>query len=166
MVDDVPVVRVLRKRWPGRSGRESGGVAGRQRDIIATSTDVPWKQALRTVVNSAGFGAASGEDILHVHSQARQKNTVRGRMPSSWKLQANLPLENRGISLQYADAGELAKAGEKLLSAKGTIMVDKSAPTACCCAITARPRRSWKNGYHANGSAGGAGGTGGACRHH
>ncbi|EHG4951598.1 DNA uptake porin HofQ [Salmonella enterica subsp. enterica serovar Worthington] len=34
-------------------------------------------------------------------------------------------LENRSISLQYADAAELAKAGEKLLSAKGTIMVDK-----------------------------------------
>lgn len=27
------------------------------------------------------------------------------------RAQANLPLENRNITLQYADAGELAKAG-------------------------------------------------------
>lgn len=41
------------------------------------------------------------------------------------RAQANLPLENRSITLQYADAGELAKAGEKLLSAKGSMTVDK-----------------------------------------
>ena len=41
------------------------------------------------------------------------------------RAQANLPLENRNITLQYADAGELAKAGEKLLSAKGSMTVDK-----------------------------------------
>uniref|UniRef100_UPI003297769C secretin N-terminal domain-containing protein n=1 Tax=Salmonella enterica TaxID=28901 RepID=UPI003297769C len=36
-----------------------------------------------------------------------------------------LPLEIRSISQQYVDPGELADAGEKLLSGKGTIMVDK-----------------------------------------
>lgn len=50
-------------------------------------------------------------------SPARRRSR-RGR-------QANLPLENRNITLQYADAGELAKAGEKLLSAKGSMTVDK-----------------------------------------
>lgn len=145
VVDDVPVVQVLQTL--AEQERQNLVVSP---DVSGTLslhlTDVPWKQALQTVVNSAGLVLRQEGNILHVHSQAWQKEHSARQDAERLRFQANLPLENRSISLQYADAGELAKAGEKLLSAKGTIMVDKRT-NACCCAITARPWRSWKNGY-------------------
>lgn len=124
MVDDVPVVQVLQTL--AEQERQNLVVSP---DVSGTLslhlTDVPWKQALQTVVNSAGLVLRQEGNILHVHSQAWQKEHSARQDAERLRLQANLPLENRSISLQYADAAELAKAGEKLLSAKGTIMVDK-----------------------------------------
>lgn len=124
VVDDVPVVQVLQTL--AEQERQNLVVSP---DVSGTLslhlTDVPWKQALQTVVNSAGLVLRQEGNILHVHSQAWQKEHSARQDAERLRLQANLPLENRSISLQYADAGELAKAGEKLLSAKGTIMVDK-----------------------------------------
>lgn len=124
VVDDVPVVQVLQTL--AEQERQNLVVSP---DVSGTLslhlTDVPWKQALQTVVNSAGLVLRQEGNILHVHSQAWQKEHSARQDAERLRFQANLPLENRSISLQYADAGELAKAGEKLLSAKGTIMVDK-----------------------------------------
>ncbi|EBV8263591.1 DNA uptake porin HofQ [Salmonella enterica subsp. enterica] len=124
VVDDVPVVQVLQTL--AEQERQNLVVSP---DVSGTLSlhlaDVPWKQALQTVVNSAGLVLRQEGNILHVHSQAWQKEHSARQDAERLRLQANLPLENRSISLQYADAGELAKAGEKLLSAKGTIMVDK-----------------------------------------
>lgn len=124
VVDDVPVVQVLQAL--AEQERQNLVVSP---DVSGTLslhlTDVPWKQALQTVVNSAGLVLRQEGNILHVHSQAWQKEHSAQQDAERLRLQANLPLENRSINLQYADAGELAKAGEKLLSAKGTIMVDK-----------------------------------------
>ncbi|VDZ76283.1 outer membrane porin HofQ [Salmonella bongori] len=124
IVDDVPVVQVLQAL--AEQERQNLVVSP---DVSGTLslhlTEVPWKQALQTVVSSAGLVLRQEGTILYVHSQAWQ-NENRARQDSErLRRQANLPLENRSIGLQYADAAELAKAGEKLLSAKGTIMVDK-----------------------------------------
>ncbi|MDO1871130.1 DNA uptake porin HofQ, partial [Escherichia coli] len=88
-------------------------------------TDVPWKQALQTVVKSAGLITRQEVNILWVHSVAWQSDNISRQEAEQTRAQANLPLENRSITLQYAAAGELAKAGEKLLSAKGCMTVDK-----------------------------------------
>jgi protein transport protein HofQ len=37
----------------------------------------------------------------------------------------NLPLQRQSVVLQHADASELVKAGDKLLSARGSLTVDK-----------------------------------------
>lgn len=73
-------------------------------------TDVPRKQALQTVVKSAGLITRQEGNILSVHSIAR-RITISPAEAEQARAQANLPLENRSITLQYADAGELAKAG-------------------------------------------------------
>lgn len=124
VVDDVPVVQVLQALAEQEQQNlvASPDVSG---TLSLHLTDVPWKQALQTVVNSAGLVLRQEGNILHVHSQAWQKEHSARQDAERLRLQANLPLENRSISLQYADAAELAKAGEKLLSAKGTITVDK-----------------------------------------
>ncbi len=46
-----------------------------------------------------------------MHSIAWQNDNIARQEAEQARAQANLPLENRSITLQYADAGELAKAG-------------------------------------------------------
>lgn len=123
MVDDVPVAQVLQalaeqeKLNPVVSPDVSGTVS-------LHLTDVPRKQALQTVVKSAGLITRRGQHSLSAFHCPQNDNIARQEAEQA-RAQANLPLENRNITLQYADAGELAKAGEKLLSAKGSMTVDK-----------------------------------------
>ncbi|QUJ07615.1 hypothetical protein KCP70_09040 [Salmonella enterica subsp. enterica] len=91
---------------------ESGGVAGRQQDIIATSDGCAVKQkALQTVVNSARGWCCVRRGIFSMFILSTAERIQCAADAGRLKLQANLPLENRGISLQYADAETLAKAG-------------------------------------------------------
>ena len=122
VVDDVPVVQVLQAL--AEQEKKNLVVSPDVSGVLSLHlTDVPWKQALQTVVKSAGLVLRQEGNILHVHSvQWQSENPAhQGRAG----LQASLPLEHRSIILQYADASELAKAGEKLLSAKGSMTVDK-----------------------------------------
>lgn len=124
MVDDVPVAQVLQVLAEQEKLNlvVSPDVSG---TVSLHLTDVPWKQALQTVVKSAGLITRQEGNILSVHSVAWQNDNIARQEAEQTRAQANLPLENRNITLQYADAGELAKAGEKLLSAKGSMTVDK-----------------------------------------
>ncbi len=123
MVDDVPVAQVLQALAEQEKLNlvVSPDVSG---TVSLHLTDVPWKQALQTVVKSAGLITRQEGNILSVHSIAWQNNNIARQEAEQARAQANLPLENRSITLQYADAGELAKR-EKLLSAKGSMTVDK-----------------------------------------
>lgn len=124
MVDDVPVAQVLQALAEQEKLNlvVSPDVSG---TVSLHLTDVPWRQALQTVVKSAGLITRQEGNILSVHSIAWQNDNIARQEAERARAQANLPLENRNITLQYADAGELAKAGEKLLSAKGSMTVDK-----------------------------------------
>ncbi|EOW1853497.1 DNA uptake porin HofQ [Escherichia coli] len=124
MVDDVPVAQVLQALAEQEKLNlvVSPDVNG---TVSLHLTDVPWKQALQTVVKSAGLITRQEGNILSVHSVAWQNDNIARQEAEQARVQANLPLENRNITLQYADAVELAKAGEKLLSAKGSMTVDK-----------------------------------------
>lgn len=124
MVDDVPVAQVLQAL--AEQEKLNLVVSPDVRGTVSLHlTDVPWKQALQTVVKSAGLITRQEGNILSVHSVAWQNDNIARQEAEQARAQANLPLENRNITLQYADAGELAKAGEKLLSAKGSMTVDK-----------------------------------------
>ncbi len=124
VVDDVPVVQVLQT------------LAEQEKHNLVVSPDVsgvlslhlvnvPWKQALETVIASAGLTLDKQGNILHVHSQAWQQQKQASLQAEREKQQLNLPLHSKSLLLRYADASELAKAGEKLLSPKGTMTVDK-----------------------------------------
>lgn len=123
MVDDVPVAQVLQALAEQEklnlvvSPDVSGTVSLHLTDVLEAGTT--------TVVKSAGLITRQEGNILSVHSIAWQNNNIARQEAEQARAQANLPLENRSITLQYADAGELAKAGEKLLSAKGSMTVDK-----------------------------------------
>lgn len=124
MVDDVPVAQVLQAlaEQERKNMVISPDVSG---SVSLHLTDVPWTLALQTVAKSAGLVLRQEGAILHVQTAAWQQEMMARQEDERAQQQATLPLENRNISLQYADAAELAKVGEKLLSAKGSITVDK-----------------------------------------
>lgn len=124
MVDDVPVAQVLQAlaEQERKNMVISPDVSG---SVSLHLTDVPWTLALQTVAKSAGLVLRQEGAILHVQTAAWQQEMMARQEDERAQQQATMPLENRNISLQYADAAELAKVGEKLLSAKGSITVDK-----------------------------------------
>ncbi|MDN8601027.1 DNA uptake porin HofQ [Citrobacter sp. S2-9] len=124
MVDDVPVAQVLQAlaEQERKNMVISPDVSGA---VSLHLTDVPWTLALQTVAKSAGLVLRQEGAILHVQTAAWQQEIMARQEAERVQQQATMPLENRSISLQYADAAELAKVGEKLLSVKGSITVDK-----------------------------------------
>lgn len=81
VVDDVPVVQVLQALAEQERQNQvaSPDVSG---TLSLHLTDVPWRQALQTVVNSAGLVLVRrGIFSIFIHRPGR-KNTVRVRMPS------------------------------------------------------------------------------------
>ncbi|WP_225761395.1 DNA uptake porin HofQ [Citrobacter sp. Marseille-Q3906] len=124
VVDEGPVVQVLQAlaEQEGKNLVVSPDVSG---VLSLHLADVPWKLAFQTVVKSAGLVLRQEGNILHVHSVRWQNENAARQESEQVRIQASLPLEHRNIILHYADATELAKAGEKLLSAKGSMTVDK-----------------------------------------
>ncbi|HGY1230346.1 TPA: DNA uptake porin HofQ [Citrobacter farmeri] len=124
VVDDVPVTQVLQAL--AEQERKNLVVAPDVSGVVSLHlTNVPWKLALQTVVKSAGLVLRQEGAILHVHSESWQSEEAARQEAEIARRQANLPLESRHIALHYADAAELVKAGDKLLSAKGSLTVDK-----------------------------------------
>ncbi|POP43219.1 DNA transporter HofQ [Superficieibacter electus] len=124
VVDDVPVAQVLQTL--ADLEQQNLVIAP---DVTGTLSlrlvNVPWKQALQTVLNSAGLVLRQEGTVMHVHSQAWQTARLAKQEAEVIRQQQNLPLVGQSITLQYADAEELAKAGAKLLSPRGTMTVDK-----------------------------------------
>ncbi|HFZ8996246.1 TPA: DNA uptake porin HofQ [Citrobacter freundii] len=124
IVDDVPVTQVLQAlaEQEGQNLVISPDVSG---TLSLHLTNVPWRQALQTVVTSAELVARQEGNIFYIHTLHWQNEQAARRQAALVSAQATLPLADRTLSLRYADASELAKSGEKLLSARGSIIVDK-----------------------------------------
>lgn len=122
-VDDVPVVQVLQ----ALAAIEKQNLVI-QKDVSGTLslhlTDVPWRQALQTVAESAGLTLSQKGTIWQVHSASWQQQKQAEQDARQARQKQNAPLQTRSIVLRYADAEELAKAGGKLLSPQGAITVD------------------------------------------
>jgi protein transport protein HofQ len=124
VVDEAPVVQVLQTL-----------AALRQQNLVVASDvsgtlslqlhNVPWQQALRSVVDSAGLTFSQQGTILYVHTLAWKKAQQAQLESDRAKRKQNLPLQRYSIVLRYADAGELAKDGDRLLSPRGSLTVDK-----------------------------------------
>ncbi|MCI1035074.1 MULTISPECIES: DNA uptake porin HofQ [Raoultella] len=124
VVDEAPVVQVLQTL-----------AALRQQNLVVASDvsgtlslhlhNVPWQQALRSVVDSAGLAFSQQGTILYVHTLAWKKAQQAQLESDRAKRRQNLPLQRHSIVLRYADAGELAKDGDRLLSPRGSLTVDR-----------------------------------------
>ncbi|MBW8249262.1 DNA uptake porin HofQ [Enterobacter mori] len=117
VVDDVPVVQVLQALMAqeNRNLVVSPDVTG---SLSLNLTRVPWRQALQTVVTSAGLVLQEDGGIFYVHTAAWQREQQARRL-----LEA--PLVSHSIPFTWADAGDVQKNAERLLSPKGSLSVDK-----------------------------------------
>lgn len=124
VVDDVPVVQVLQAlvAQENRNLVVSPDVSG---SLSLNLTRVPWRQALQTVITSAGLILREDKGIFYVHTAAWQREQRERQEQEQARRQLDAPLISHAISFAYADAGELQKAAEKQLSPKGSLSVDK-----------------------------------------
>lgn len=124
VVDDVPVVQVLQSlvAQENRNLVISPDVGG---TLSLNLTRVPWRQALQTVATSAGLVLREEGGIFYVHTAAWQREQQERSEQERTRRQLDAPLVSHSIALSYADAGELQKDAEKLLSPKGSLSLDK-----------------------------------------
>ena len=124
VVDEVPVAQLLQAlaEQENRNIIISPEVSG---SVSLRLHEVPWLQALQTVVTSAGLVMRQQAGIFYIHTAAWQQQQQTKKEAEQTKRQLSAPLEARSFSLSYADAGDLQSAAEKLLSPKGSLAVDK-----------------------------------------
>ncbi|XTZ38735.1 DNA uptake porin HofQ [Salmonella enterica] len=122
-VDEVPVTQVLQAlaTLEKQNMVISPDVGG---TLSLHLVDVPWKQALQMVVSSAGLTLSQQGAIWQVQTATRRQQQQAEQDSAQARRKQNAPLQTRSITLRYADASDLAKAGEKLLSEQGLITVD------------------------------------------
>lgn len=123
MVDDVPVAQVLQTLAEMRQKNLiiAPDVSG---SLSLHLKNVPWQQALRSVIDSAGLTLSQQGTVLYVHTMAWKNARQAQQEAEREKRLLSLPLQRHSMTLHYADAAELAKAGDKLLSARGSLTVD------------------------------------------
>ncbi|WP_330985007.1 MULTISPECIES: DNA uptake porin HofQ [Enterobacterales] len=124
VVDEVPVVQLLQS-LAGLGERNIVIAPDVNGQISLQLNNVPWKQALQTVLNSAELVLETRSNILFVHTRGWLAEKQAQNEAERQKQQLALPLKGQSVAVHYADATELAKAGEKLLSSRGTLTVDK-----------------------------------------
>ncbi|EPF6608734.1 DNA uptake porin HofQ [Klebsiella aerogenes] len=124
VIDDVPVAQVLQSlaEMQHLNLIVAPEVSG---TLSLHLNSVPWQQALQSVLDSAGLTMARQGTVLYIHTLAWQQAKRTQQEAEQAKRWQNLPLRNHSIPLRYADADELAKSGGKLLSARGTMTVDR-----------------------------------------
>ncbi|WP_391488766.1 DNA uptake porin HofQ [Leclercia tamurae] len=124
VVDEVPVAQLLQAlaEQENRNMIISPGVSG---NVSLRLQEVPWLQAIQTVVTSAGLVMRQQAGIFYIHTADWQQQQQAKKEAERTKRQLTAPLEARSFPLSYADAGDLQAAAEKLLSPKGSLAVDK-----------------------------------------
>lgn len=124
VVDDVPVAQILQTlaEMQQKNLVVAPDVSG---TVSLHLKNVPWQQALRAVIDSAGLMYNQQGTVLHVHTLVWQNARQAQQEAARAKQLQNLPLQRHSVMLQHADASELAKSGDKLLSARGSLTVDK-----------------------------------------
>ena len=104
MVDDVPVAQVLQALAEQEKLNlvVSPDVSG---TVSLHLTDVPWKQALQTVVKSAGLITRQEGNILSVHSIAWQNNNIARQEAEQARAQEQRPSSGGFLSGLFGGGG-------------------------------------------------------------
>ncbi|MGZ0750973.1 DNA uptake porin HofQ [Kluyvera sichuanensis] len=124
VVDDVPVAQLLQSLadLEQKNMVISPEVQG---TLSLQLRNLPWQQAVQTVINCMELVLTQEGGVYYVHSQRWREEKQARVQQEKEKRQQTLPLMNRSLVLHHADASELVKVGDKLLSARGSLTVDK-----------------------------------------
>ncbi|EOI3411276.1 DNA uptake porin HofQ [Cronobacter dublinensis] len=91
--------------------------------------NVPWQQAFQMVAESARLRWQKENNILRVYPEAWEQQKLAQREASRQQQALNLPLVSETVTLRYAEAAELATSlaalGDKLMTPRGSVTVDK-----------------------------------------
>lgn len=128
VVDDVPVGQVLHSLATSQQINVVVAQGAEQR-ISLHLVDVPWRQALDIVLETAGLEGEMQGNVLRVSSRAWLQQQQQARQLNKESEQARQPLESATITVHHADVAELATAlgasGTQVLTPAGSLVVDK-----------------------------------------
>ncbi|MDP6529296.1 MAG: secretin N-terminal domain-containing protein [Gemmatimonadota bacterium] len=93
--------------------------------ITARLDDVPWLTALDTVLRAHGYGWERSGSIIRVTTVDKLQNERLNEQVIERKREEYLPLETEVMRVDYANAAELVKPLETLLSSRGRVDVDE-----------------------------------------
>lgn len=124
VVDDVPVAQVLQS-LADLEQKNMVIAPDVQGTVSLQLRDLPWKQALQTVITSGGLVLHQEGGVFYIYPPRWREEKQARQLAEQAQRQQALPLISNSIVLHYADASELAKFANKLLSARGTLTVDK-----------------------------------------
>ncbi|MFH1287468.1 MAG: type IV pilus secretin PilQ, partial [bacterium] len=103
-----------------------------QGKVTLRLSNVPWEQALKTILEINGFTYEKTGSILRVASVARIKSDQKARVEEELsRLKAEeaakplIPLNTKTIFISYASVDDMKDTLQKLLSERGDMMTDK-----------------------------------------
>lgn len=123
-VDEVPVAQVLQS-LAGLEKRNLIVAPEVSGTLSLQLTQVPWREAMQIVANSAGLVLREEKGIFYVQTAAWQREQQARRDEEQARRAQNVPLASRSFSLAWADASDLQKPAEKWLTPRGSLSVDK-----------------------------------------
>ena len=91
--------------------------------------DVPWDQAFDTILKTKGLGSEEDGDIIRVAPQSVLDTEEQKRLDLDEQQALKGRLVTRIVPVSYATAQEMAPKVQKLLSARGTVVVDERTNT-------------------------------------
>lgn len=123
-VDEVPVAQVLQS-LAGLEKRNLIVAPEVSGTLSLQLMQVPWREAMQIVANSAGLVLREEKGIFYVQTAAWQREQQARREEEQARRAQNAPLASRSFSLAWADASDLQKPAEKWLTPRGSLSVDK-----------------------------------------
>ncbi|WP_243677212.1 secretin N-terminal domain-containing protein [Sodalis glossinidius] len=123
--DDAPVLQALAS-LRGLNLVVTPGVEG---EITLRLYEMPWRQVLELVLTAGGLQQTRQGRTLVVSLQEERRMTRGRKKPRRRRGGEGVPLVNRLITLQYADAAEVGRSIDaqrsSLLSPRGSVRLDK-----------------------------------------
>lgn len=93
-------------------------------EVSARLYDIPWEDALRSILKAHGYGYVEENDIVRVGVLQKIRNEELEEAAADRKREDLLPIETQVVRLQFADAEELKPSLADMLSQRGKLQVD------------------------------------------
>ena len=92
-------------------------------------TDVPWDQALDLITRNQGLGYTIEGNVIRIAPFSKIAQELRARREVEREQMLSGPLVTRLITLSYAKADELQAIVRKMLTSRGSVIVDRRTNT-------------------------------------